>query len=46
MDATPGVDADIDYGIRQPVTDLQNRCDYTTLIRVNRPVTPVRRQAR
>ena len=27
MDANPGVESDIN-GIRQPVTDLQNRCDY------------------
>src|SRR5271156_298654 len=27
MDANPGVESDI-KGIRQPVTDLQNRCDY------------------
>ena len=27
MDANPGVESEIN-GIRQPVTDLQNRCDY------------------
>ncbi len=33
MDANPGVESDIN-GIRQPVTDLQNRCDYHP-VRVN-----------